>query len=78
MPKKIPSMSSEKFTKLLKKGGAVFIRQKGTSYGIFERVKGDQIYRAPVVMGKHELSRKYIKLVFRQLGFSDEEIYDLL
>jgi len=78
MPKKIPPMSSEKFVRLLKRGGAVFVRQKGTSHGIFQRVKEDHVYRAPVVMGKHELSPKYIKIVFRQLGFSDEEIYDLL
>jgi hypothetical protein len=35
---------------------------------------GGIIRRAPVVMGKSELSPKYIKLVLRQLGFSDEEI----
>jgi len=76
--KKIPEMSSKKFVRLLEKGGAIFVRQKGTSHAIFERVKEGKIYRAPVVMNKKALSPKYTKLVFRQLGFSDEEIHRLL
>jgi hypothetical protein len=35
------------------------------------------MYRAPVIMAKSDLSSKYVKLVLRQLGFTDEEI-DLL
>jgi len=31
-----------------------------------------------VVMGKRELSPKYMKVVLRQLGFSDEEIDALI
>ena len=33
-----------------------------------------EVYRAPVVMAKEEFSSKYMKLVLRQLGFTDEEI----
>ena len=36
------------------------------------------MYRAPVVMGKKELSSKYMKLVLRQLDFTDEEIEALI
>jgi len=70
-------MSSKKFVKLLAHGGAKFIRQKSTSHAIFEREKEGRvyiIYRAPVVMAKKELSPKYMKLVLRQLGFTDEEM----
>ena len=74
MPPKIPSLSSRKFVRLLEKNGAHFVRQRGTSHAIYERVWGGITWRAPVVMGKSELSPKYIKLVLRQLGFSDEEI----
>jgi hypothetical protein len=35
------------------------------------------MYRAPVIMTKSDLSSKYVKLVLRQLGFTDAEI-DLL
>ncbi len=78
MSKKIPPMSSKKFVKLLARGGARFVRQRSTSHAIFEREKERKMYRAPVVMGKKELSPKYMKLVFRQLGFTDEEIEALL
>ena len=78
MPKRIPAMSSKKFAKLLTRGGAIFVRQRGTSHAIFEREKDGTVYRAPVVMGKRELSPKYIKVVLRQLGFTDGELDALL
>lgn len=78
LKKKIPALSSKRFVSLLEEGGAVFVRQRKTSHAIFQRVKGRKVYRVPVVMSKEELSPKYIKLVFRQLGFSDEEIDNLL
>jgi len=77
LPKRIPPMSSKKFAMLLTHGGAIFVRQKSTSHAIFEREKDENVYRAPVVMGKRELSPKYMKIVLRQLGFTDCEI-DLL
>jgi len=67
MPKPIPAMSSRKFVRLLERGGARFVRQKGTSHAIYERIVNDVKLRAPVVMGKRELPPKYIKTVFRQL-----------
>ncbi|MDH4135523.1 MAG: type II toxin-antitoxin system HicA family toxin [Anaerolineae bacterium] len=67
-------MSSRKFARLLEKKGVHFVRQRGTSHAIYERVAEGITRRAPVVMGKSELSPKYIKLVLRQLGFSDVEI----
>ena len=76
--KRIPPMSSKKFAKLLIRGGARFVRQKSTSHAIFEREKEGRVYRAPVVMGKKELSPKYTKLVLHQLGFTDEEIDTLI
>ncbi|MEA1906350.1 MAG: type II toxin-antitoxin system HicA family toxin [Euryarchaeota archaeon] len=78
MPKRIPPMSSKKFARLLAHGGAIFVRQKSTSHAIFEREKDGNVYRAPVVMGKRELSPKYMKMVLRQLGFADEEIDAIL
>ncbi|MEA1864435.1 MAG: type II toxin-antitoxin system HicA family toxin [Euryarchaeota archaeon] len=78
MPKRIPPMSSKKFANLLTHGGAIFVRQKSTSHAIFERKKEGNVYRAPVVAGKRELSPKYMKMVLRQLSFTDEEIDALL
>ncbi|MGQ9627441.1 MAG: type II toxin-antitoxin system HicA family toxin [Anaerolineae bacterium] len=74
MPPKIPSLSSKKFLRLLERNGAHFVRQRGTSHAIYERQAGGKMWRAPVLTGKKQLSPWYIRLVFQQLGFSDEEI----
>ena len=78
MPYKIPPMPSRKFVALLAKGNARLIRQRGTSHAIFERISGGITYHAPVVMAKDELSSHYMLIVLRQLGFTDDEIEDLL
>lgn len=71
-------MSSQKLVRLLSDGNARLVRQSGTSHAIFEREKGGRMYRAPVIMGKSDLSSKYVKLVLKQLGFTDGEIEDLI
>ena len=78
MSKKIPPMSSQKLVRLLDQGNARFVRQSGTSHAIFEREKDGRMYRAPVIMAKNDLSSKYVRLVFRQLGFTDAEIDALI
>jgi len=70
-------MSSRKFVRLLERYGAVFVRQRGTSHAIFERVTKEKTWRAPVVMGKRELSPRYIRLVLGQLGFTGAEIQEM-
>ena len=63
---KIPSVSSVKLSKLLKKGGAVFVRQRGTDHAIYARIVKDKRYSAPVIMGKKTLDPNYCKRIFRQ------------
>jgi len=77
MPK-IPSFSSKKLTKLLEKGGAVFVRQGSTDHAIYSRIVKGRRYSAPVQMGKKTLDPVYCKRVLRQLKFTDEEIEKLL
>jgi predicted RNA binding protein YcfA (HicA-like mRNA interferase family) len=67
-------MSSRKFSRLLARGNAKIVRQRGTSHAVFEREKEGRVYRAPVITAKAELSSVYMKLVMHQLGFTDEEI----
>jgi predicted RNA binding protein YcfA (HicA-like mRNA interferase family) len=76
--KRIPPMPSKEFVKLLTRGGARFIRQKSTSMQYLNVKKKEGGYRTPVVMAKKELSTKYMKLVLRQLGFTNEEIDAIL
>lgn len=54
MPK-IPSMSSKDFVRMLKKGGAVFVRQGPTDHAIYSRIIEGQRFSAPVQMGKKSL-----------------------
>ena len=71
-------MSSKEFVRLLKKGGAIFVRQGATDHAIYSRsIKGNR-YSAPVQMGKKTLDPIYCKRVLRQLKFTDEEIDKLL
>jgi len=67
-------MSSRKFSRLLARGNAKIVRQRGTSHAVFEREKEGRVYRAPVITAKAELSSVYMKLVMHQSGFTDEEI----
>lgn len=78
MHRKIPALSSERFARLLERSGAQFVRQRRTDHAIYERTGHGRIWRAPVQMGKSELSPKYMKRVFRQLGYTDEEIDEAL
>ncbi|HQU32647.1 MAG: type II toxin-antitoxin system HicA family toxin [Planctomycetia bacterium] len=77
MPK-VPSMSSKDLTRLLEKGGAVFVRQGSTDHAIYSRVIEGRRYSAPVQMGKKSLDPAYCNRVLRQLKYTDEEIEKLL
>lgn len=74
---KLPALSSKKFKKILGKNGVYFARQGATDHAIFVRETPEKKFAAPVQMGKQELSPNYIKLVLKQLGFSNLEIYSI-
>lgn len=74
---RIPSMSSKKLCKLLEKGGATFVRQKG-DHAIYARVVKGKRFSAPVMSGKKTLDPNYCKRIFRQLKFTNNEIEEIL
>lgn len=74
---KIPSLSSRQFKKMLELNGARFKRQRATDHAIFERETPEEKFAAPVQMGKKELDPRYIKLVLKQLHFSNGEIKNI-
>lgn len=78
MGRRIPSISSKKLVRLLLDGGASFVRQRGTSHAIYQRFVAGRRYAAPVQMGKKSLDPDYVKEVLRQLGFTKDEIQELL
>lgn len=70
-------MSSNKLCKLLKKGGAEFVRQGSTDHAIYCRTVEGKRYSAPVQMGKKTLDPIYCKRVLQQLKFTKIEIRKL-
>lgn len=71
---KLSPLSSKRFRSVLEKNGAYLKRQGKTDHAIFVRETKERTFAAPVQMGKKELSPHYIKLVLKQLGFSNEDI----
>jgi predicted RNA binding protein YcfA (HicA-like mRNA interferase family) len=76
--KKVPSMSSKKLIRLVTKGGAIFDREGRGDHIIYKRKAKEKIVKAPILENKSELPGIYCLIVFKQLGFSDEEINQLL
>lgn len=70
---KLPAISSRKFKRILERNSVYIARQGATDHAIFIRETSERKFAAPVQMGKGELSPHYIKLVLKQLGFSNEE-----
>jgi len=54
-------MSSRKFIRLLKKGGAEFLREGKVGHTIFQRFVTGRRMVAPIQMGKRELAPDYLK-----------------
>jgi len=71
-------MSSKKLVKLVKNGGAYFVRHGKGDHDIYERIVDGLRKVAPIQMGKQELRPEYCLMVFRQLGMTDGEINDVL
>ena len=61
MRRRIPAMSSRKFIRLLKKGGAEFLREGKVGHTIFQRFVTGRRMVAPIQMGKRELAPDYLK-----------------
>jgi len=78
MPKSIPSLKPRELVRLLEKGGCSFYREGKGDHSIYVRILGGQKRVVPIDMGARELSAPYVLRIFRQFGFTDEEIERLL
>jgi len=74
---KIPSLSSKDFVKLLKDIGCEFVRQGSTDHAIYSRIVEGKRYSSPIQMGKKSLNPVYIKMVLKQLKFTNKEIENI-
>ena len=78
MPKNIPSLKPKQLIKLLKEGGCTFYREGKGDHSLYTRIVEDKTRVVPIDLGAGEMSPAYVVRIFRQFGFTDEEIENLL
>jgi predicted RNA binding protein YcfA (HicA-like mRNA interferase family) len=78
MPKNIPSLKPKKLLKILEKAGCKFYREGKGDYRLYIRKVKEQKRIVPIDIGAKEISPAYVLRIFRQFGFTDEEIEQLL
>lgn len=78
MPKNIPALKPRELISLLERGGCIFHREGKGDHRLYSRDVAGKKRVVPIDMGARELSPPYVLRIFRQFGFSDEEIESLL
>ena len=78
MPKNIPSLKPKELIRFLERGGCTFYREGKGDHRLYVRYLRDKKRVVPIDMGARELSPVYVLRIFRQFGFSDDEIEGLL
>ncbi|MDB9515269.1 type II toxin-antitoxin system HicA family toxin [Kamptonema animale CS-326] len=78
MPKNIPSLKPRELIRILEQGGCIFYREGKGDHCLYSRQIEDSRLVVPIDMGAGEMSPAYVLRIFRQFGFSDEEIESLL
>ncbi|HSB05117.1 MAG TPA: type II toxin-antitoxin system HicA family toxin [Thermodesulfobacteriota bacterium] len=78
MPKSIPSLKPRELIRLLEKGGCSFYREGKGDHSIYVRTLENRKRVVPIDMGARELSPPYVLRIFRQFGFTDDEIERML
>ena len=78
MPKNIPSLKPKALIKLLQKAGCSFYREGKGDHRLYIREFDEQRRVVPIDMGAGEMSPAYVLRIFKQFGFTNEEIDCLL
>ncbi|MBW1796644.1 MAG: type II toxin-antitoxin system HicA family toxin [Deltaproteobacteria bacterium] len=78
MLRNLPSLKAKQLIRLLKSGGCEFYREGKGDHKLYVRYVGQQKRVVPIDMGEKEFSPLYVLRIFRQFGFTDEEIERLL
>ena len=78
MPKNIPSLKPRELIKILEKGGCKFYREGKGDHRLYIRLTPESKRIVPIDIGAKEMSPAYVLRIFRQFGFTDEEIDKLL
>jgi predicted RNA binding protein YcfA (HicA-like mRNA interferase family) len=78
MPKNIPALKPRELIRLLEQGGCSFLREGKGDHRIYSRFLSGKKRVVPIDMGAGELSPPYVLRIFRQFGFTDNDIEKLL
>jgi predicted RNA binding protein YcfA (HicA-like mRNA interferase family) len=78
MPKDIPSLKPKGLIRLLEASGCKYYREGKGDHRIYVRYFQGMKRVVPIDMGANEFSPPYVLRIFRQFGFTDEEIERLL
>ena len=78
MPKNIPSLKVRQLIKILESNGCTFYREGKGDHKLYVRYAEGRKRVAPIDIGEKEFSPPYVLRIFRQFGFSDEEIIEML
>jgi predicted RNA binding protein YcfA (HicA-like mRNA interferase family) len=78
MPKNIPFLKPKELIKFLEKAGCTFHREGKGDHCLYTREVEGKKRVVPIDMGAREMSPGYVLRIFRQFGFTDEEIESLL
>ena len=78
MPKNIPSLKPRELIHLLERAGCSFYREGKGDHSIYIRTLGGKKRVVPIDRGARELSPPYVLRIFRQFGFTDAEIEQIL
>ena len=78
MPRNLPALKPRQLIKILEKAGCTYYREGKGDHRLYIREVAGQRRVVPIDMGAGELSPAYVLRIFRQFGFTDEEIESLL
>jgi len=78
MLKNLPSLKSRQLIRLLESGGCKFYREGKGDHKLYFRYTEGKKRVVPIDMGEREFSPAYLLRIFRQFGFTDDEIEELL
>lgn len=78
MPKNIPSLKPKQLIKIWEKAGCKFYREGKGDHRLYIRKFQEEKRIVPIDIGAKEMSPAYVLRIFRQFGFTDEEIEMLI
>ena len=78
MPKNIPSLKPKELIRILERGGCKYYREGKGNHKLYFRLNAGKKRVVPIDVGAGELSPPYVLRIFRQFGFTDKDIEELL